>query len=167
MQQRTRWIGWSIALAASLGVVAAALLPPFVDEPVRSTLMRAFAGVCHQLPERSLHVDGVSLAVCDRCMGIYGGVLVGVLVMPFVPHWTDRLHRYAGPVLVAALVPLTVDWLGPVVGMWSNVPLSRAVTGGLFGIAAGGLVARSAMHFRRRASDPAAALDDGTPRPNP
>lgn len=163
MKSTTQWIGWGIALAVSLGVVAAALSPPFMDEPVRSMLMRAFSGVCHQLPSRSLHVGDMPVAVCDRCLGIYGGVLMGVLILPLVPRWADRLHHAAGPALAASLVPLTLDWAGPIVGLWSNVPLSRALTGTLFGVVAGLLVARAALRFRRRASHATSAPDGDAP----
>ena len=161
MYTRTQWIGWSLALAAATGVMGAALMPPFVDEPVRAMLMRAFGGLCHQLPDRSPHVYDVSMAVCDRCLGIYGGVVLGILAMPVVPRWTHRLHRYAGPVLAASLAPLAVDWLGPITGVWENVPLSRAVTGALFGLAAGLLVARTAMHARGQTRSVVASGDGG------
>lgn len=148
------WVGWGVALAASLGVVAAVLAPPFVGEATRSVIMHAFAGACHQLPERSLHLGGVPLAVCDRCLGIYSGLALGVLVVPVHLPWADRLHRVAGPVLALALVPLGLDWLGPVVDLWGNSPLSRILTGGLVGGVAGMLVGRAAARFGRQRAEP-------------
>jgi len=150
MSTHNRWIRWSIVLTGALAVVGAVWLPPVVDESIRSAIMRGFSGLCHQLPTRSLQVDGIPLAVCDRCLGIYGGVLLGVLVMPLVPNWARGLQRNAGLAIAMALVPLAVDWLGPVVGGWGNVPLSRAVTGGLFGAAAGLLVAYAVVSAGQR-----------------
>mgnify|MGYP001293279006 CR=1 FL=1 len=136
------WLGWCGALAISLGLVGLAVLPPFVGETARGLVMQAFAGVCHQLPSRSPQIGGVALAVCDRCVGIYGGLALGVLGFATATRWHDAAYRHAGPVLAAALVPPVVDWIGPVLGLWANAPLSRAVTGAFFGVAAGYVLAR-------------------------
>jgi uncharacterized membrane protein len=137
-----------------------ALLPPFVGAVARELIMDAFAGVCHQLPDRAPHVRGISFALCDRCLGIYGGLAVGVLAFPTMPRQVDRIYRYAGLVLIAALVPLGIDWIGPVIDGWSNGPWSRAGTGALFGAAAGVLVGRAGATFGRNAA-PAATRSDG------
>ncbi len=158
MTTHKQWIRWSIVLTGVLAVVGTVWLPPIVDEPVRSAIMRGFSGLCHQLPTRTLHVDGIPLAVCDRCLGIYSGVLLGVLAMPLMPSWTRRLQRHAGLTLAAALLPLAIDWFGP--GGWSNVPLSRAVTGGLFGSAAGLLVAYAVVSAGRRPAGASASAGD-------
>lgn len=147
------WLGWSVALALSSVIVGLALLPPFVGETARGLVMQAFAGVCHQLPGRSPQIGGVALAVCDRCMGIYGGLAGGVLGFAIVARWRADVYRHAGRVLAGALVPLTVDWAGPVFGLWTNVPLSRAVTGAVFGAAAGYLLARVAVQAGMRPPD--------------
>lgn len=163
---RRGWIGWSVVLAASLGIVGLIVLPPFVGEAARALLMHAFAGVCHQLPSRSPEIGGVALAVCDRCVGIYGGLALGVVGFAGVDRWHDGVYRYAGPVLAGALVPLAVDWAGPVLGLWTNVPLSRAVTGAFFGAAAGYLLARVAV--RAAASTGASRVAEGAvPVPGP
>jgi len=152
------WTGWRVALTVIVGVVGAALLPPVMGETGRDVIMHAFSGVCHQLPERSAHIGGVPLALCDRCLGIYGGVALGILAFPAMPGMAYRLHRRAGMLLVVALTPLALDWAGPVIGTWPNVPWSRAVTGLLFGAAAGVLVGRAAAHWNR--TRPAEAAPD-------
>jgi uncharacterized membrane protein len=154
------WFGWSTALAVALCVIGVAVLPPFVGAGVREVIMDAFAGVCHQLPERSPHMHGTPVALCDRCLGIYGGVALGVLAFPAIPRQADRIHRYAGLVLVVALVPLGIDWIGPIINGWGNEAWSRAGTGVLFGGVAGVLVGRASATFRRNAS-PAAVQRDG------
>lgn len=163
MSTRSRWIRWGVTLAVGMGVVGTVWVPPVVDEPIRSVIMQAFSGLCHQLPARSFHVDGVPLAVCDRCLGIYSGVLLGVLLMPLVAAEARWLHRNAGLALAAALVPLAIDWVGPVIGGWSNVPLSRIATGAVFGTAAGLLVAYAIVSAGRRAADSAASPSDRSP----
>lgn len=153
------WLSWSVALAMVVGIVGVAALPPFVGEGLGELIMRTFAGVCHQLPERSPHVGGIPLALCDRCLGIYGGLALGVLAFPAMPRSAGRIHQYAGVVLLAALVPLGLDWIGPVVDGWSNGPWSRASTGAVFGAVAGVLVGRAAATFGHNGSTAEGALD--------
>lgn len=148
------WLGWGVALTISLGIVGAILLPPFVGPEGRALIMQAFAGVCHQLPARSLQLGDVPLAVCDRCLGIYGGLALGVLGFPTAARWQEVVHRNAGLVLIAVLVPMAADWAGPILDLWANVPLSRGVTGGLFGVAAGYLVARATVRATGPSADP-------------
>lgn len=152
---RSHWIRWGVILAIGGGVAGAVWLPPLVEEPAQSMVMRAFSGLCHQLPARSLHVGETPLAVCDRCLGIYTGLLLGALVLPLVSGRARWLHRNAGLAVAAALVPLAIDWLGPVLGGWSNGPMSRVVTGGLFGIVTGLLVAYAVVSAGQRREETA------------
>jgi len=39
-----------------------------------------FSLICHQLPDRTWHIDGHPLAVCIRCTSIYGGFLVALIL---------------------------------------------------------------------------------------
>lgn len=127
------WKGIGLVLAVSL-LLGLAALPPFVPDAWRPVLMDAFAGACHQLPARSPHIDGVALAVCDRCAGLYLGVALGGGLALLV---TKRLPRVA---LLGSLVLLGLDWMGPLAGLWMNTPWSRALTGLLAGLAAGWFV---------------------------
>lgn len=131
------WKRWSLALLLSGGILAAVLLPPFVSPSWQAVIMQAFASVCHQLPARSLHWEGVALAVCDRCLGIYGGVVVGLAVTPLMASLLRKVYAKAGWLLMAALTPVALDWVGPVIGLWPNTPASRMVTGGALGIGVG------------------------------
>lgn len=137
---RSLQLGLGLTLGLAL-VLGASALPPLVPETWRPVLMQAFAGVCHQLPERSPHVDGVALAVCDRCAGIYTGVVLGA-VLATVGRW-NRLSR---TVLLGMMLPLALDWIGPWMGWWTNTPLSRAGTGLLFGAVAGALLLIALLH---------------------
>jgi uncharacterized membrane protein len=38
-------------------------------------------GVCHQIPERTIHLAGQALPLCARCTGIYLGVVLGFTFM--------------------------------------------------------------------------------------
>jgi uncharacterized membrane protein len=38
-------------------------------------------GICHQIPERSFHIDGRQLPLCARCTGTFLGAFLGLAVM--------------------------------------------------------------------------------------
>ena len=131
------WWGWGTALVVSMLIVVLVTLPPFVGEQVKHLLMQGFAVVCHQLPSRSPHIDGVQLAVCHRCYGIYWGILLAVLGFLVLARWSKSFGRHAPKLLLLSLVPLTIDWLLGVMDIWYNTPASRGITGAVFGLVAG------------------------------
>lgn len=72
----SRWIAPGVASMATawlLLLVAA----PFLTTAVAGTLYLAGAQICHQLSDRSFHLQGVQLPVCARCLGLYGGGAMG------------------------------------------------------------------------------------------
>jgi uncharacterized membrane protein len=93
-----------------------------------------FSYICHQIPERSLHVAGEQFAVCSRCFGVYFGLLFGVVVYPL---WrgVDETEPIPRIWLIASLIPITVDWSLTIFGVWENTHLSRFVTGMILGVA--------------------------------
>lgn len=118
------------------------VLPPFLPVGVRAGLMQAFHAVCHQLPERSFHISGIPLAVCHRCTGIYAGLLVGALSFPLLSVFDETLWPRSRAALGLSLLPMAVDWTGDVLGLFTNTPLSRTLTGFAFGFVAAYLLAR-------------------------
>ena len=134
-------LGWALALVGAALLAGFAALPPWLPAGLGGAVRQGYALLCHQLPERSLHVHGVPFALCHRCFGIASGLLAGVLAAPLLagrmPGPMREVRRRVGPVLGAALVPLAVDWALGAFGIWANTPLSRSLTGGLFGLAAG------------------------------
>src|SRR6056297_1218175 len=82
----TTWsrVGWALALGGTLVLLVGAVLPPFVGPDAEHALRVGFQHLCHQLPGRSFEVGGVPLAVCHRCVGIYAGLLGGVLSLPVI-----------------------------------------------------------------------------------
>lgn len=149
-KRRRYWMAWLAGTGVTLILLALALLPPFVDEELRYLVMQAFAPLCHQMPERSPHLYGVVLAVCDRCLGVYVGLPAAGLLFLAVSFLAEErldglIYRYAGPVLALALIPMGLDWLGPVVGWWPNTPWTRLATGLLFGLPAGYLFVRGVV----------------------
>ena len=135
--------GWGLAVLLTAVLLGLAVLPPFVGPGFRDVLMQAFAPLCHQLPSRSPHVDGVALAACHRCLGIYGGLLAASLAFGVLWRWEPWLGRKARYLLLLALLPAGIDWGGHIVGLWTNTPLSRVLTGGFLGLVVGVYFARA------------------------
>jgi uncharacterized membrane protein len=119
------------------------ILPTLLPPGWRQMVFLAFEQVCHQLPDRTFHVHGLPLAVCQRCFGVYVGLAAAMLVWPFVRQHADALGRSTLAVLAAGTVPLGIDWALTVLGVWQNTPFTRTATGLLFGLVAGAVLARA------------------------
>lgn len=148
-------LAWALLTPLIVAGIGLAFLPPFVDAGLGAAITHGFSAVCHQLPDRSLLVDGIPVALCHRCTGILGGLAIGLLVAPFVVTAADRTghawfarvprrHR-AGLLMLLALVPATVDWGLGALGLWTNTPVSRSLTGALLGLVAGLLIGRALL----------------------
>lgn len=144
------WIGAVGAAAALLAVVAA---PAYVGDGLRHFIMAGFSTVCHQMADRSPHLNGVQLAVCDRCMGIYGALALASAAYPFLKRWDEPAQRGAKFLIAAALLVPGIDWLGDAAGLWMNTPWSRLFTGAVFGSVAGYFFTRAVTALFASAED--------------
>lgn len=142
------WMAWLAILGGALLPVLLATLPPFVGPEARAVVMNAFAPLCHQMPSRSPHVMGVQLAVGHRTYGLLMGLPLGVLSFLVLARWEKFLDRHLPRVLAVASLPMAIDWFLGWFGIWANTPLSRLLTGALFGIAAGYYVTQGLMSSR-------------------
>ena len=133
------WVILTIAapLAKAEGVTA-----------VSAPLYHFFSFICHQIPERSLHVAGFQLAVCSRCFGVYFGLLAGILAYPL---WRsiDEIDPLPRIWLFLSLIPISVDWSLTVFGIWENTHLSRFVTGSLLGFACATYIVPAVVEITR------------------
>jgi uncharacterized membrane protein len=132
---------WLVGIGLLGAMVSIAILPPFVSPSLRAVVMEGFSSVCHQLPGRSPHLHGVPLAVCDRCLGIYVGLVLGSGATRWGREGWRRVRTWGLFPLAMVLVPVAIDWGAPVLGLWESVPLSRSLTGLLAGFGGGGVVA--------------------------
>jgi uncharacterized membrane protein len=131
------WVVASALALAGVGLIfAAPLLAAAGHTNLSFVVYRAFAGLCHQLPERSFELAGHPLAVCARCAGVFAGFAAGALLHPLARGFRrmDAPPRFW---LALAVLPTTIDFALHVVGLWPNTHWSRALTGALAG---GGLV---------------------------
>ena len=141
----SRLQAWASMLAATVLILAGGVSPPFLPSPLRTAVDAVFAPVCHQITERSPHLGGIPFAICDRCTGIYVGLVVGVATVGWSRHlWSDvrEMDRF---VLLGSLVPIGLDWFAPFVGLWTNTPVSRAGTGLIFGVIAASFTANQLL----------------------
>jgi len=129
--------GWTLTMLLTGFLVALAMAPPFVSEPVRSVIMAALSGVCHQIPARSPHIDGVALGVCHRCFGTYLGLPAAAVVYLSLRGFWPWTNKTAPWVLIFGVLPALIDWSGDLFGIWNNTPVSRLITGGILGLTAG------------------------------
>jgi len=139
LDDRHPWLHFGL-VGAVAAILALAVAPPFVAPAWRGLIVAAFAPACHQLPGRSPHIDGIALAVCDRCLGIYLGVLLGVAAAAALRSLWHTLGRRGRYVLIGSLVPLGADWIAAWIGLWQGTPWTRAATGLLFGAVAASFV---------------------------
>ena len=139
---------WWLLLGATALLVFLALLPPFIDGHARALLMAAFSPLCHQLPERTVHVAGIPFAACSRCVGIYVGLFGGLAVYPFLRSRSllrMLVNRHAAAVLLIALAVPGLDWAAGVLRVWESGHVVRMITGAVFGLMCGFLMARAAI----------------------
>jgi uncharacterized membrane protein len=141
---------------ASLAWVTMILTAPVALARARApvlTLAVYHAGslVCHQRPERSLHLAGIQLPVCARCFGLYLSGAVGLTLASrrrraFSTH-AVRLLLVLAALPIAASVAL--EWLGGI--QTSNI--QRLITGLPLGFAAGVVIVRSLSGRNHPAGD--------------
>ena len=93
-----------------------------------------FDSVCHQLPERSYSVNGVQMAVCSRCFGIYTSLFSGWLLMPLFVLLGLKKRKVLIRIFSIALGMNLIDILGNNFELWTNTLTSRMLMGILFGL---------------------------------
>jgi uncharacterized membrane protein len=120
-------------LALAIVAVAVPWLTARAPE-IGIAVQRGFSLVCHQQPERSFVFFGGSVAVCARCLGIYLGAAMGLLLRVSRPiAWTC---------LTAAVALNLVDWLAEIAGRHGNWMGTRFTLGLALGVA-GALIVSS------------------------
>jgi uncharacterized membrane protein len=124
-------------LARASGIVA-----------VSSPIYHFFSFLCHQISDRSLHIEGEQLAVCSRCFGVYSGLLAGFAAYP-VWRGIDNIDPLPRVWLFLSLIPIAVDWSLTFFGIWENTHGSRFATGAILGAACGTFIAPSIVEITR------------------
>ena len=141
MDRRDQILKWYAIVPATLAATAVAVPWLLVHSPAFGlALQYGFSLVCHQQPERSFILFGGTVAVCARCLGIYLGAALGLMIrVPRELAW--RL------LIVTATVSLA-DWIAEMGGLHGNWMLARFTLGAALGIAAAMLVYASAVEVK-------------------
>lgn len=92
--------------------------------------------ICHQLPSRTLFIDGRPLPVCARDTGIYLGIFISTMIILLLGRYrADRLPAIpVAMVMCALMIPMIVDGAGSYLGVYETNNTLRLFTGAFFGI---------------------------------
>lgn len=94
---------------------------------------KLFENVCHQDPRRSFTIYNTPMAVNSRCFGIFFGLWIGWLALPFILWFTMR-NVWKNWFLLVAVILQIIDYVGNHL-LWENNNTSRAILGFLLGVA--------------------------------
>ena len=90
------------------------------------------SSLCHQLDERSYHIDGFQMPLCARCLGIHLGFLSASVLL-----WLrrDRVgvgfpHVRSVVLLVLAMLPAVADFALSYTGVLSSDNVRRTAIAG-------------------------------------
>lgn len=127
-------IGLLLVLFWVLLIVGSPIAKAYGLSEISNPLFHFFGFICHQLPDRSIHIVGEQLAVCSRCFGVYFGLLFGFAVYPL---WRsiDEVEALPRFWLFLSMIPIAIDWSLTIFGIWENTQLSRFITGMILGVA--------------------------------
>jgi uncharacterized membrane protein len=103
------------------------------SSPWQGLAYAVFKPVCHQLPSRSFSRFGAPLAVCARCLGIYLGFLIGVILYPLVRGFR-RLAVPPARVFLLVSLPIVLDTIGNFLQLWNTSNSVRMMIGILWGM---------------------------------
>ena len=100
------------------GIFLAPYLQSF-SSPWARLVYAAYSPFCHQVPERSLSCFGHPLAVCARCLGIYSGILLGLILYPFIRGWKE-VRAPESRVFFSFSAPIVLDTAANFLGVWKS-----------------------------------------------
>ncbi len=90
--------------------------------------------MCHQKADRSLFINGNQMPFCSRCTAIWLGLAIGLGFMIFYKIALDEKFVF---ILVIGIVPIGIDGVGQLFGLWESTNIARVITGLAVGIVCG------------------------------
>ena len=134
MKRDTKIVLAFLAALPALFLGAATLCTWAIAQGASEKWRLLFRIMCHGMPARSLELFGTTMPLCARCVGIYAGLLAGLLAFKAIPLLRQRVMRV---VAFAALTPLAIDGLTQLTGLRESTNPLRLATGAVAGIAFG------------------------------
>ena len=86
--------------------------------------------LCHQKAERSFSINGNEMPFCSRCTAIWLGLAIGLGLMVF---YLIELNEKFLFVIIIGIVPVGIDGIGQLLGLWESTDIIRLITGLLAG----------------------------------
>ena len=90
--------------------------------------------LCHQKEDRSIIINDNQMPFCVRCTAIWLGLAIGLAVMVFYKIKLDGKFLL---VIFIGLIPIGIDGVGQLFGLWESTNIVRFITGLLVGIVCG------------------------------
>lgn len=90
--------------------------------------------LCHQRADRSFFINSNQMPFCSRCTAIWLGLAIGIGFMVF---FKMKLNSKLLILIFIGLIPIVVDGLGQLFGLWESSNIARVITGLLIGIVCG------------------------------
>jgi uncharacterized membrane protein len=83
--------------------------------------------ICHGIESRCLHLWGVPMPICARCVGVYGGGAAASVLFLLLPLL--RRHILSLRLMLFLVLPLVIDGLTQATGFRESTNDLRLVTG--------------------------------------
>lgn len=91
-----------------------------------------FHFTCHQMPSRCYWLFDYQLPVCVRCLGIYAGIFLGLIIYPFIKN-VRSTNLPAKWWLLLCFVPIGIDGISSTLHLYASPHWLRLLTGILCG----------------------------------
>jgi uncharacterized membrane protein len=114
---------------------AGIFLAPYLrslSSPWAGLVYAVYSPFCHQVPDRSLSCFGHPLSVCARCLGIYSGMLFGLVLYPFIRGYR-QVRAPENKVFFVFSAPIVLDTAANFIRLWRSPNAVRLATGLLWG----------------------------------
>lgn len=123
---------WLLTIFVSAIILGGAFLAPLGLSSCPSFsrfIYLLYSPLCHQRPERSYFLSGHQLAVCSRCVGIYAGFFMSVLIYPSL-SLAIRSRITSRPLAIILMAtPMGVDVFFTLLKVWNSPLILRTITG--------------------------------------
>jgi uncharacterized membrane protein len=142
-----RW--FPVVLAAlAFGWVAALAVAPLLPASAAAVLYAAGSLICHQIPERSFHLQTFQLPVCARCFGLYAGGAAGSVAFLLIGPRAGLTSARRAILTAAAAMPTVATFVLEHGLGWPFSNATRALAAVPLTAVMAVVVAGSAMTFK-------------------
>jgi uncharacterized membrane protein len=117
------------------------------------SIYRLGDSLCHQKAERSFFLNGNQMPFCSRCTAIWIGLAIGLFLMVV---FKIALNEKFLILLFIAIIPIGIDGIGQLFGLWESNNVIRVITGLLIGFVCGiaiGIIIDEIIGFKNKTKD--------------